>query len=335
MPNSDDERTTNFEQIITSEQIGFAPEELIDCEGCLKPNGPDRQKCLYCGHALPLTERNSAIAAGTFRRLESWEPGINVILTGNNSAINGNDIETAAKIVGMDASFIRSMIDARTMMPIARVENMASVESVLSEMSKVGLEAKILPDRELDADHPPIRLRSAEIEERSIRFTKFNSGGSVKVRFDEIALIVTGRIFRSRREEVIKRKRGETRVLEEFETSDDVGVMDIYSLDNKVGLRVLTNGFDFSVLGREKELLAEPNMTKLAEVLFDHSVNARFADEYDSVRPLLDLIWEPEFQKESHGLQMRGYGKREFGATFKSSNSQQFTKYSRMRRLMI
>jgi hypothetical protein len=34
-------------------------------------------------------------------------------------------------------------------------------------------------------------------------------------------------------------------------------------------------------------------------------------------------------------VQVRSYGKKEFGASYTSSNLAQFTKYSRMRRLLI
>lgn len=317
---------------ITDEPVGFATDELIECPRCRKANGPDRAACLYCGEALPVTARNAAARAEPLRRMENWEPAFNLVAVRITAEV---DVSSAAKLMGIDADDLKSMLDEGSPMPLARVENKTIADETGARLREFGLTVAAIDDREMNIERPPTRLRNLDIERDKFILTNFNSGENISFDSRDISLIVTGRITETRRDEVTKRKKGKSEVLDETETGSDLRLIDLYSSQHTNGYRIQTNGFDFSVLGEEMGMFADENIGKLAGLLKTKCPNAVFADEYDDVRSLLDVVWEPETRKDVHGLQLRGYGKREFGATYTSSNLTQFTKYSRMRRLLI
>lgn len=318
--------------VVTAEAIGFAADELVACTGCARSNAPNRANCLFCGKVLPVSDANRGSAQFTLRRLESWEPGINLIAT--KGKVPGN-VDAVSRMLAISSEDLVEILKRETPLPLARVEDEETAVTVATTLGEIGVETCSVSDKLLDAQHLPVRVRAVEIGEGELTFTDFNAARTHTLAIDDITLIVTGRIYESRREEVTRRKRGSVKVLDEFETSGDVGVVDIYTSADPLGFRVQTNGFDFSVLGADKGMLAAKNLAKFAEMLAGICTNAVIAGEYDDIRHYLDLVWEPENKKDIHGMQISGYGRRQNGATFTSSNQMQFTKYSRMRRMMI
>lgn len=107
---------------IMSEQIGFALDELVACAKCSKPNAPDRHTSLHCGRSLPVTERNADSGTMTLRRLEAWEPGINIMLQNSDASVSNDAIDAASRLLAIDATEFASTIESRTTLPVARVE---------------------------------------------------------------------------------------------------------------------------------------------------------------------------------------------------------------------
>jgi len=319
---------------IIDEPVGFDPSELVACPRCLKQNGPDRNACLYCGETLPVTTRNSDDSNVRLRKLEGWEPAFNLVMHSNPMVIDSN-ISAASQLVDVDTNVLDSIIRSGSPMPVARVESESLAGVVARGVSELGFISVIISDADLKIERPPVRLRNLAIDANHLILTDFNSGNIIRIERENVVLIVTGRIVETRRDEVTKRKKGKTKVLDETETGSDLQLIDLYVTKDVIGYRIQTNGFDFSVLGEDKSILASKNIEKLAGFLKQHCPNAVMADEYDDIRSLLDVVWEPESRKEVHGLHLGTSGKREFGATYTSSNLSQFTKYSRMRRLLI
>ena len=316
---------------LTDEPIGFSAGELVKCPRCDKPNGPDRNACLYCGETLPLTTRNSDAKSLHLRRLDTWEPGFSLVVL-SKAAVVDSDVSAAAKLICAEKDFLVSMLDSDTPLPLARVESKELAEEAVENLSALGFAAAIIDESELKLEQPPIRLRNLSMDASQLVLTHFNSEKLTTIHGSEMVLIVTGRIVQSRRDEVTKRKKGKSTVVDETETGSDLRMIDIYTSADVIGYRIQTNGFDFSVLGGDKGIFANENIEKLADLLRRHCLNAIFADEYDSVRSLLNAVWEPETRKVT---QVRVYDKRKYETTYTSSNLSQFTKYSRMRRALI
>ncbi|MGH9947285.1 MAG: hypothetical protein ACRD6X_08810 [Pyrinomonadaceae bacterium] len=318
---------------ITEEQIGFEKHQLAVCSSCGKPNGPDRRDCIYCGRSLPRTEHNADVRNWNLRPLEDWETAFNVvIIASENAAAN---LSSIVDRLGIEHSVIADLVEKRTPLPLVRIESRETADEVSALLRENEIETRAIHDREIDAANLPTRIRAIELDEDFVRFVDFNTGKERRADLSDIVLVVSGGISESRREEVTRRKRGSTKILDEHESGSDHRLIDIYTDKDNIGFRLSTHGFDFSILGEKKDLFAVKNIATLQTFFSQLFSNAVIADEYDSVRGQLDRVWEPSSTKNSNGLQMHRYGKREFGATYVSNNLVQFTKYSRMRRLLI
>ncbi|MDQ3256599.1 MAG: hypothetical protein M3R15_22375, partial [Acidobacteriota bacterium] len=62
------------------ESRGFAVNEMVACETCLRANPPTRVLCLYCAAPLAVSAENVDLRRPALRRIEEWEGGYNVVL---------------------------------------------------------------------------------------------------------------------------------------------------------------------------------------------------------------------------------------------------------------
>src|SRR5829696_6654862 len=105
---------------VRSEEIGFAPDELIKCGKCARSNAPTRSSCMYCGAEV---ESGSAAPKLNLRAVEGWANGFNVVIT--EPAINNLDspAKEIAAILSMDADVVRAILSCESGLPLARVED--------------------------------------------------------------------------------------------------------------------------------------------------------------------------------------------------------------------
>lgn len=331
MASNDHERSDKFlpdGTAIRSEDIGFAPGELAVCRNCGRNNAPDRPKCIYCGEMLSPAVFEAP--AGDLRRPDDVEPGYNVIAF-SREPVSDQAVREAARVTGMPESSVAACLNALTPLPIARLANAADASAAATRLNTLGVASKVVADTDLAVGKPPHRLRGIDLGEDGCSFIDFNSGESTPAGFDSLALIVVGTIMETKTERLEKRKRaGNTKLLDESETSSDHPVIDIYSRTDPRGWRILPTGFDFSCLGDEKGLIAADNMRRLAELIRRSSPGIRFADRFDSISEVLSLVWEAERRRDSRGLMRSGMMKFDFGAASSTSNLGQFNRYSRM-----
>ena len=326
-PESNNKESSTFDPSIQTENLAYSPDKMLACDGCSRQNPPNRTNCLYCGRELLIKAVDLENTKPITRSLEAWESGFNIIL---RSAI-GSALDHTPSITPDSSIDLGSIIESQIPLPIARVESLKLAEILAEKYHGLGLRCTIISDADLAAERPPVRLSSIRITERNFEFIDFNARSVTEIPFAELALVVTGRLSQTRTEMLEKRRRkAETKVIDETATSADESVLDIYTRSDRVGYRVYLAGFDFSCLGDRKGLLAGENMRRLAALLLDSAANALLIDSYAKVRHLLAGIWEIESRTDPQGLKRSGFGKVEFGKVETSSNLQQFNKFSRM-----
>lgn len=313
-----------FDPSLQSEDIAFAPSDLIDCKACSRKNAPDRAACIYCGRDL----ENAQATKLSFRKLESWEPGFSVVA--RRLPIEQTALNAIASMLGIEKERLLEIAEARAPLPLIRVESLSMAEVLLARLADHGAGCLVVADSDLNAEKPPIRLKRIDLGVDEIAFIDFNTDDVYRVPPGDITLIVTGRLITSRTDVIEKRRRGgKSSLLDETSTSADESVADIYTKDDPVGFRIRLSGFDFSDLGSERQLIAEQNFRLLIDRLATIASNSEVVD-YIPVRHFLDDVWEPESRKDALGRKSAGLGKKGFGSVATTNNVVQFTKFSRM-----
>lgn len=317
-----------FDPLIQTENIAFQADEMVDCVACNRKNPPNRLKCMYCGGGLAVTVELADRISSVFRNLEAWEKGFNVILLSTESNAN---TEKAATLLQVELLWVEGILSAKTPLPLARVESLAETDLLMNRLTDLGFKCSIVSDESLNADDLPIRASGIDIRDDVISVIHFNTREVTAIPADELALIVTGMLSKSKVDLLEKRGRGGTiKLLDETETASDEPVIDIYSRSHGKGFRINLAGFDFSCLGENKCLLASENIRRLAVVLKENAPNARLVADYVSIRHTLADVWEVDARRDPKGRQRAGFGKVEFGSVASTSNVRQFTQYSRL-----
>jgi hypothetical protein len=315
---------------VQTENIAFDPARMVACGECGRMNPPTRLACLYCGRELEIDPDSVDFAKLTLRKPEDWEPGFSVILLSEIDP-NGQEVATISKITLTAVDSVRSIAATRRPMPILRVGSQTEAGLIRDALERSDIRSTVISDESLMPDHPPTRLRAVEFRDASIGLTSFNTGEQVNIICEDLVLIVKGSIDQTAVDQIEKKRRGkESKLLEAVEASSDMPILDLYANNTSHGFRITTSGFDFSCLGNDKVLLAVENINRIAERLRQLVPNAKFADDYFSVRHALADVWEIDRRKDSRGMQRSGFGKVEFGNTVSTSNLRQMNKFSRL-----
>ena len=318
-----------FDPRIQTENIAFDPKELVACSGCGRMNPPNRLSCIYCARELEIkTDDLTSIKPG-LRKLELWEQGFNLMLREREPRAEANT-EKIAALLSIEIVDLRLILDANTVLPLARVESHNAAAYLKDALERFGLNCLVLPDTELGAERPPVRLKGIDFSDRGLELKTFNTGAVVEVEPNDLALLVPGIIIASRVDALEKKRRGRSEVLTGTTTSSDESILDIYTRQDSGGFRVHLAGFDFSCLGEDKGLVAGENLRRLIVRLKDHAPDVKPVENYASVRGSLGYVWEVESRNDPQGLQRAGFGRLEFGSVAATSNLNQFTKYSRL-----
>jgi hypothetical protein len=335
--NNDDKIETSAaigDMPIVAEPVGYAADELIGCPKCGRRNAPVRVKCLYCAAELGLADISGEKTLN-LRTLESWQNGFNVVRVGRGNQLSPGQMDKLKALVSIDAENLNRIVESPIPLPMARVELQTEAEIIADRVSKFGIETLTVSDVSLAADKPPVRLRSLEFAGNNIVLVPFNEAAPVDAASEDVVIAVTGAVFESRIETTEKRKKGVAKTLNEMQTAADEQVIDIYLTTGMVGYRIPARGFDFSCLGDEKAMLAAENMATLWRRMREFAPVSKFCEEYLRLRPLLDQIWEPERRTDSMGFQRSGFGKRDLTKIRTENNRRQFTKFSRLQRILL
>ncbi|HWS87381.1 MAG TPA: hypothetical protein VN282_10470 [Pyrinomonadaceae bacterium] len=323
----------------------FAPEQMLTCEECLRANAPTRFVCLYCGAALPRTKQSAADWRPSLKKLEEWEQGFNVVtLPRAAGALTSDAAEEAASLLRLDAGGLKEIVLAGRAMPVARTGSADEAWLIVERLRELGLSTEVFPDEVLA--RRPQRVRALEFEEAAVVCRAGPEAEPRRVAWSEVVLFVTGRVV-SRRVEVAERKRGlggGNETVETRELMSDEAVLDIYTSSVEeheahgaggAGFRVMSNGFDYSCLGAAKRLVAAENFNALVSHLRERAPSAVHDREYEGLRPLLSDVWPSAERTESLGLRRERAGRFNTEAVTTVSNETQFTRYARLRQLLV
>ena len=324
-------------ETLRSEPHGFAPDEMIRCDACLRANPPTRTICLYCSVELPSSEALSALRKPVLRRLQKWEHGFNVVLVPEStSEFTVGALPEIAEMLRLNPEDLRQILEARETLPVARASTPGEAELIVGNLKERGLKTHVIADQDLGIEEAaPRRARSFELTENELVAHTAGGGESWSTPWNDIALLVVGRLF-VREIEIEERntRKAERDIVDAREMSADEAVLDTYTAGGNKCWRVTAGSFDFSCLGSKKDLIALRNFSTLVEVLRVRSSGAVYDDAYNRVRNPLTAVWPLEQQTESRGWRRRRPGLVSLEAVTRSDNEIQFTRYSLLRRYL-
>jgi hypothetical protein len=317
---------------------------MVACDVCLRANAPTRLLCLYCGATLPQTEQSSALRRPTLKKLEEWEHGFNVVtLARAAGALTSEAAEEGASLLRLDSGRLKEIMLAGRAMPLARASSAGEAWLVVERLREMGLNTEVFPDEVLARS--PLRVRAFEFGDDALVCRTGPEAEPLHVPWAEVLLLVTGRVV-TRRVEVAERKRGlggRSETVETRELTTDEAVLDIYASSGEGaqpeedgrGFRVMSGGFDYSCLGDEKALLTAENFKMLVSALRERAQSVVYDEDYARVRPLLSDVWPSAERTESLGLRRKGAMRFNTEAVTNVSNESQFTRYARLRHLLL
>ena len=281
-----------------------------------------------------MTEASARLRKPVLRPPEKHQLGYNNILLPLDQAATEEMISEAAKLLKLSAENVQQLMSVSVPMPVARTASREEAELVTERLRDLGLSCLTLSDEDLGSDNVVKRVRSMAFDDD--RLMIHQTGAATEAAWADIVLIVPGRLFETRLEiKERKTRKPENEILDTSEFFRDETIIDFYVAGDSSTWRVSAGGFDFSCLGREKALVANENIGKLQRVITSKAVNAKFDDSYAWVRNLLELAWGIQAETQSSGWRREAPGKLSVGIATTRSNENQFTRYSRLRYVLM
>ncbi|MDQ3817787.1 MAG: hypothetical protein M3362_08860 [Acidobacteriota bacterium] len=318
-----------------TEPRGFAPEQMVRCDACLRANPPTRTNCLYCAAQLPKTEASAALQRPQLRKPEKWEQGFNVILLPRDGArVSEEVLKEAARLLRLEREELERMVELSLPLPAARAASGEEASLIERKLKEMGVNATVISDTDLTLTNSGQRRAHAfELTDGELVAHSAASQEVWRAEWAKVALLVAGRLV-TRRIELEERSSGrkaENEIVNERQLSTDEAVLDIYTAETDGGFRVSASSFDFSCLGAQKGLTTAQNFSTLTNVLRERASGAVYDDSYARVRRALEAAWPIEQHTEARGWRRERMGRVNTEAVITSDNDAQFTRYSRLR----
>ncbi len=330
MPFLDDEPLT------PGEPQGFAHDEMVRCDVCLRANPPTRTNCLYCAAALTTDRKAVDPRAIALKPVDDSVLGYNCILFPiSANEYSAEKLQTAAQLLKLSAAELQRIIGAPVPLPLVRIETREEADLITRKLMELGLSTTVVSDFELGFSSPVVQIRAAKFTDSGITLKQIGGDAGTEIFWSQIALIVSGRFITRRVESAEQKgKRGEKEITEAREFFADEPVMDLYANERSECFRITANSFDYSPLP-QRGFVAGENFASLLNFIRTSSETARHDDSYLSLRQALDGAWPSGQRTASGGWRRERPGKYSIEAVMESSNVNQFTRYSRLRSLLL
>jgi hypothetical protein len=326
------------EPVGPSEPAGFAAEQMIRCEECLRANPPTRINCLYCAASLPLTESSAQLRRPSLRPPEKHEQGYNIIILPNDQiSIKPEALEEAANWLKLSRDDLERILSKETPLPVARTASEEEAKLIPERLNGLGLRAVSVSDDQLGrVDTSVTRIRALNFGAERVDAITSVAGDTAQFEWADVILLVPGRLV-TRKVEVkeSKSRKEEKELIDTSQFFDDEAVIDFYTSGSTQTWRICANSFDFSCLGLEKTLIANANIATLKKLIAERGSNSLTDDSYHSLRQTLEPVWGMVQETRSKGWRRERPGKYSLGATTVNSNESQFTRYSRLKFYLV
>ena len=237
--------------------------------------------------------------------------------------------ETAA-LLGLKVPDLNRILGADQPVPLSRLATPEEAALIDEGLRRSGIETVTIAHIDLHLEAAAKKIRALELSDDSLTAIPANGSGKVTARWDEVALMVAGRLHLNRQETTERKSRGRKQTVDSRHLSSDESVLDLYVKSDEGGWRISSNNFDFSCLGSAKSFTTFENFAALIRLLRERT-KAQFDDSYTQARPALATVWPVEQQTRKGEWRRSGAGKFDVATVTTTDNEAQFTRYSRLR----
>ena len=317
----------------------FSPEEMVSCEACGRGNPPTRGQCLYCGAALP-----AGTVAETNQPAELQQPQagqqspavantVYVVINGSGSDLPDATLEPIASRLELKLTDLRNALEAGGPLPLRQVETIEQAATVINELKANAIPAVAIESKDLAVPQPK-KIRALEFSDRGVTGSTRTSNEQMFAAWDDLILIVVGRLQSHQVELIERRKRGGKKPVDRRELSGDESVLDLYSKSGQGGWRITAGNFDFGCLGEKKGITTFENFKALIGELRERAANLEVDTGYLRKRVVLGKVWPLGEGTQTGGWRRSGAGKYDLSTLTSTDNEAQFNNYSRLVHLL-
>lgn len=340
---TDSDNAASVESDVASEAKlhTFTLAEMITCDACLRANAPTRAACFYCGADMPATnnEQDSeparaaigSTAGSTADPAANVSDGYYIVLAPNQTNIPSESLlSEIASLLHLKVPEVQTVLDGGRSVPVARAATPDQAARLTNKLQALGIKAGGFRDDGLGLDIPARKIRALELSDDGFIGVLVSDGGKVSTSWDDLVLIIAGRLLVKRVEVEERRRRGRGQPLGTRELFSDESVLDLYTKSNDSGWRISSSSFDFSCLGPEKAMTAFENFSALLNLLHRRAPNVEVDAAYVGLRPVLANVWPLEPQTRKGEWRRSGAGKYDVATVTTTDNEAQFNRYSRL-----
>lgn len=216
-------------------------------------------------------------------------------------------------------------------LPVARIDAADEASAMAERLRGLGIDCLVISHDDLHLELSSTKIRALECSDDSLTAVTAVGRGRISFPWDEVTLLVGGRIISNRLEVEERNRRGRSQTVDSRQFSADDSVLDIYSSAGIENWRIMAGAFDFSCLGPAKQVTTFQNFTALIEFLRERSVRAQVDDSYTRIRPLLESVWPLAAQINKGAIRRTGSARFDSATITTTDNEAQFTRYSRLR----
>ena len=314
---------------VESTQVrAFDPSKLVACPECSRSNPPTRANCLYCGAVLGISvELPTSTTTTTVSEIEA-EDFVNVVAV--PACSDGREVNAEiAQSLNLEPAELSMLLSGRVA-PLYATSATDQAQAIVEKLRSAGIEPLTISDAQLSLATPPKQAAVLGIQNDALTAIERRTGKRVSMAWNDVVLIVLGRLYFTTTE--VEQKRDKSKqVLDERVLTADEAVLDIYPAADGIGWRIRVGSFDFSCLGQEKKATAFENFRALTNLLRRNSPQAVCDDAYVRLRAALNKVWP--LAAHAGATERRRTRAREINATATTSDNElQFTRYSRLLR---
>jgi hypothetical protein len=264
-------------------------------------------------------------------RAPAKDDGYYLVLASPIGDLAAASLAEAASSLRLKVSELNRILGVGQPVPLSRVATSEEAALMGEGLRPLGIETVTVAHTDLDLEMAAKKIRALEVSDDSVTAVPTSGMDRVTARWDEVTLLVAGRLILNRQETEERKRRGRKQTVDSRQLSSDESVLDLYAKSDEGSWRISSNNFDFSCLGSAKAFTTFENFAALISLLRGRATKAQFDDSYNQARPALATVWPVEQQTRKGEWRRSGAGKFDVATVTTTDNEAQFTRYSRLR----